>query len=307
MTPFYSTPRIARRPADTPGRCLPRRSGGRLFVGFVEDLAITDIVFEIAKLGTAVFAAALFATQAAAREIGLWLGRRTAARQGEGEGVAVIVGGMLGLLAFVLALTLSFASARFQERRDATLVETNAIGTAWLQAEAVDHPRAAAIARLLESYTPVRRDYVAAPARETVLDALNARSNALQGEIWGHAAALVREQPSPVTASLMNALNAVFDSASATRLAMSTGMPPMLFWLLVGMTLASMGGLGYQLGLRGLTLRSLSLVLMTMWTVVMTAILDLGSPRMGHVHTGTAVYEWTIQGFAGGVRLPPLR
>jgi hypothetical protein len=140
-----------------------------------------------------------------------------------------------------------------------------------------------------------------------VLEALNARSNALQGEIWGHAAALVREQPSPVTASLMNALNAVFDSASATRLAMSTGMPPMLFWLLVGMTLASMGGLGFQLGLRGVTLRSLSLVLMTMWTVVMTAILDLGSPRMGQVHTGTAVYEWTIQGFAGGVRVPPLR
>jgi len=49
------------------------------------------------------------------------------------EGVGVLVGSLLGLLAFVLALTLSFASERFNERRLGTLAETNAIGTAWLK------------------------------------------------------------------------------------------------------------------------------------------------------------------------------
>ncbi len=65
------------------------------------------------------------------------------------EGISVVVGGLLGLLAFVLALTLSFAAARFDERRAGSLTEANAIGTAWLRAEAIGTQRAAETARLL--------------------------------------------------------------------------------------------------------------------------------------------------------------
>jgi hypothetical protein len=43
-----------------------------------------------------------------------------------------------------------------------------------------------------------------------------------------------------------------------------------------------------------------------MWTVVMTAILDLGSPRLGETRTSVAPYNWTIEGFSGGVQIPPL-
>ena len=74
-----------------------------------------------------------------------------------------MVGGLLGLLAFVLALTLSFGSARFEERRQGTLAEANAIGTAWLRAEATGHPRGSEIARLLEDYGRLRKDYLQAP------------------------------------------------------------------------------------------------------------------------------------------------
>ncbi|PWS35294.1 hypothetical protein DFH01_22240 [Falsiroseomonas bella] len=265
------------------------------------------LVIQIAQFGIAAFAGVLFLAQVLAREIGVWLGRRRAAeRKPEAEGVGVIVGGMLGLLAFVLALTLSFSSARFQERRDGTLQEANAIGTAWLRAEAIDHPRAAAVARLLETYAPVRRDYVSAPLDSVGIAALDERTGRLQAEIWGHVAALVRERPDPVAASLMAAVNDVFDTATAERMAFNTGMPPSLFWMLIGMTLASMGALGYQLGLRGLRLRQLSFVLIAMWTVVMTVILDLGSPRLGNVRTGSAVYDWTIEGFRGGTTIPPL-
>ena len=109
------------------------------------------LIAETAAWSVAAFGLVLFAAQKLARETGYWLGRRHAARHdGLAEGVGVVVGAMLGLLAFVLALTLSFASTRFAERRAGTLGEANAIGTAWLRAEAVDHPRSAEIARLLE-------------------------------------------------------------------------------------------------------------------------------------------------------------
>src|SRR6516162_5266441 len=78
----------------------------------------------------------------------------------QAEGVGVVVGGMLSLLAFVLALTLSFANSRFSERVAGTLTEANAIGTAWLRAEAIGHVRGPEIAKLLEEYTQIRREFV---------------------------------------------------------------------------------------------------------------------------------------------------
>ena len=167
---------------------------------------VGDLLMEVASHGTLAFASVIFVAQMLARELGLWLGRRHAASaKSEIEGVGVVVGGMLGLLAFVLALTLSFSNARFQERRDGTMKEANAIGTAWLRAQAIDHPRAAEIARLLEAYAPVRRAYVVAPLDQAAIAAPQARSDALQAEMWGHVAAIVREQPNPISGHLMAA------------------------------------------------------------------------------------------------------
>lgn len=267
---------------------------------------VATAIVEIASYSVLAFAAVLFATQAIARDVGYWFGHR-AAKRGDAppEGVGVVVGGMLGLLAFVLALTLSFSTARFQERRDGTLAEANAIGTAWLRAQAVGHPRGAEIARLLEDYVQVRRDFVRAHALSTEIGALNDRTGALQSEIWGHLAAIVRERPDPVATSLMAALNETFDQATAERFAFSMPFPPQLFWLLIGMSTVSMAALGFQLGLRQRALRMLSWVLIGMWTATMTIILDFGAARVGDIRTGTQAYEWTLEGFRAGVTIPP--
>jgi hypothetical protein len=267
---------------------------------------VTGAVQELAAFSVLAFAAVLLVMQALAKEVGYLFGRRAALRnENPGEGVPVVVGGMLGLLAFVLALTLSFSSARFQERREGTLAEANAIGTAWLQAQAIGHARGAEIARLLEDYARLRRDFVRAGQGETPVEATTRRTNALQGEIWGHAAAIVRERPDPVAASLMNALNATFDLATTERFAFATLFPPQLFWLLVGMTVTSMAALGFQLGLRQKPLRVLSLLLLCMWTATMTIILDMGAARVGSIRVTTQAYDWTIEGFQGGVTIPP--
>ena len=267
----------------------------------------TDWVVEIAVFSVWAFAGALLLVQMLAREVGYFFGRRHAqAHETPPEGVGVLVGGMLGLLAFVLALTLSFSSARFQERREGTLAEANAIGTAWLQAQAIGHPRGVEIARLLEGYAGLRREFVIAERFEASIEETSRRSNALQSEIWGHLAALVRERPDPVAASLMNALNTTFDLATTERFAFALRFPPQLFWLLIGMSMVSMAALGFQLGLRQKPLRLLCLLLIGMWTATMTTILDMGAARVGTIRVGAAAYDWTIQGFQGGVTVPPL-
>ncbi|MBW6397873.1 hypothetical protein KPL78_08460 [Roseomonas sp. HJA6] len=267
---------------------------------------LNETVQAIAQLGVGLFALAMVLVQFIAKEIGYLIGQRAAAREkGVGEGVGVVVGGMLGLLAFVLALTLSFSSARFQERREGTLAEANAIGTAWLQAQAIGGPRGGEIARLLEEYTALRRTFVLMDRDAAAETEVSRRSNALQSEMWGHVTALVRERPDPTTNSLMNALNNAFDLATAERFAFAMLFPPQLFWLLVGMSLVSMSALGFQLGLRGKPLRVLTVLLLCMWTATTTVILDMGSARLGGIRVGSQAYDWTIQGFQGGVTIPP--
>ncbi len=260
----------------------------------------------IADKSILAFGLILLVVQLLAHAAGYWLGRRRRGSAAGSENVNVVVGAMLGLLAFVLALTLSFANARFAERRAGTLAEANAIGTAWLRAEAIDHPRGKEIARLLEEYTQVRRDYVVGGRDRDQLSELNQNTSNLQSSMWGNMTVIVHDQRDPVSTSLMSALNEVFDEGSVERFAFDLRLPPEVFWLLIGMTVLSVAALGYQFGLKGNPSGVLLLLLTVMWTAVIVDILDLASPRLGRFRTDTAAYGWTLQSFKTGVAVPPM-
>jgi hypothetical protein len=263
-------------------------------------------IVQIAGWSLLAFASILFVGQLLAYEAGYRLAsyRRSQGTAPETEGVSLFVGGLLGLLAFVLALTLSYGSARFAERRHGALEEANAIGTAWLRAEAVANPRAGAIARLLQDYARIRKAYAQAPREPVLIEKLNSQTSALQSQIWGQVSGLVRDRPDPLAVSLMSAVNDTFDASTAERLAYESEFPPQLFWLLVGMALIAMGALGYQLGLKLHKVRSLAALLAAVWTAVIVVILDMSAPRIGAIRTSVAVYDWTIQEFEGGVSVP---
>ena len=256
---------------------------------------------EILAFSLLAFWLVFFLLQWVAQALGAWLGRRHAeGGAAPAEGVGVVVGGMLGLLAFVLALTLSFATARFEERRQGTLMEANAIGTAWLRAKAIGHPRGAEVAKILEEYTKLRADFIQAPADRDAVRAINDQTAELQNRIWEHVTVIVREKPDPISSSLMAATNEVFDRATAERFAFSQTMPAQMVWLLLGIAVLSIGALGYQLGLRKLSLPILSVLLIGMWTSVIVVILDLSAPRIGSLRSSAAAYYWTLEGFGPG-------
>ena len=257
-----------------------------------------NLLGEILAFSLLAFWLLFFLLQWLAQAVGSWLGRRHAAQgSAPAEGVGVVVGGMLGLLAFVLALTLSFATTRFEERRQGTLMEANAIGTAWLRAKAIGHPRGEEVAKLFEEYTKIRADFIKAPADREVVRGINDQTSALQNRIWEHVTAIVRERPDPVASSLMAATNEVFDRATAERFAFAQTMPAQMVWLLMGIAVLSIGALGYQLGMRKLSLPILSVLLIGMWTSVIVVILDLSAPRVGSLRSSAAAYYWTLDGF----------
>ena len=79
--------------------------------------------------------------------VGRWWQERT---PGEQEGpTGMIVGSILALLAFLLAVTMSMASDRFDTRRGIVLDEANSIGTTYLRAGYLPEPASSQFRELL--------------------------------------------------------------------------------------------------------------------------------------------------------------
>lgn len=263
-----------------------------------------EVLNTILATGLWLFGLLHLATQLLAKEVGFWLGRRRAGREDgqAAEATGFVVTGLLSLLAFTMALSISFAQARFEERRSASLAEANAIGTAWLRAQALNHPRGPVIAAQLETYLATRRAYLTAPSNPAELDRINRETSALQSAIWANLAAITAERADPVAASLMAALNETFDAATTQRFAFAARLPREIVTLLLGLSILSIGLVGYQFGLRGEPRRVLSFLLLGTWSAALLLIADLSAPRLGDLRVDPAVFDWTLQGMGA---LPP--
>ena len=90
--------------------------------------------------------------------VGFRLGRWWQDREpGEQEGpTGLLVGSILALLAFLLAVTMGMASDRFDTRRGIVLDEANSIGTTFLRAGYLPEPASSQIRELLREYVPLR-------------------------------------------------------------------------------------------------------------------------------------------------------
>ena len=112
--------------------------------------------------------------------VGVWWQERT---PGEQEGpTGMIVGSILALLAFLLAVTMSMASDRFDTRRGIVLDEANSIGTTYLRAGYLPEPASSQIRQLLREYVPLR--IVVTDAKAADLAADIARSTEILTQVW---------------------------------------------------------------------------------------------------------------------------
>jgi len=246
--------------------------------------------------GAAILALAIFAVLLLASEVGFRLGRRLTHKIEESEQAitATLTSGMLTLLAFVLGLSINYAEGRFEARRDLVVTEANAIGTAWLRARLVADPEGGAIANGIREFAQTRLDFTRAKS-EAPVEALDIRSNEEADNIWRLTEEVSRKAPTPITATLVNALNEMFDSAQAQRFAFLGQTPgPMLDMMMLG-SLIAIGALGYGMGLKGSRQTVLTCLLLLMWTGAMVMAVDLNQPRVGLTHVDTRPLEWTIR------------
>jgi hypothetical protein len=140
---------------------------------------------------SALIALVLLLGMVVAMEIGFRLSRRTRGLPSavSKRNINAMQSSILGILALLLAFTLSISLQRFDQRSDAVVDEANAIGTAYLRTQLLRQPARAEL-------QPMLRDYLALRVKATTLptvegerrEALLNGAEEAQAAIWAGAA-----------------------------------------------------------------------------------------------------------------------
>ena len=179
-------PRASRSPEALGARlCVPvRHRRGRPLPAVQPLDSVPVLVF------FALFALVTLACYEGGFRIGRWVQDRTADVVEEGPN-GVLVGSIVALMAFLLAITTGMASDRFDARRLTVIEEANAIQTAYLRAGYIAEPGSSEARALLEAYVPLR----IASSDPVALEAAIVKSEELQRQLWA-----IAEKPRARTA-----------------------------------------------------------------------------------------------------------
>jgi hypothetical protein len=217
-------------------------------------------------------------------ELGFRFGRLWQARTPEEkEGpTGMLVGSILALMAFLLAITMGMATDRFDTRRGLVLAEANDIGTTYLRAGYLSEPAGSESRELLREYVPLR---IVPPGTNSAaeLGPELARANEIQNELWAIAVGLARSAPeSEVVGLYIDSLNDTIDVATERQTAGIYARIPqtVLLLLFVGSAL-TLGMVGYSAGLTGRRSPLTAVVLIFVLGAVITLIVDIERPQGG--------------------------
>jgi hypothetical protein len=230
-------------------------------------------------------------------QFGKFVARRHVPSDGEKSSVNFATAGIMGLLAFLLGVSLSMASDRYQQRRDSVLAEANAIGTAWLRAAVATGAEGEVMQRLLRDYTETRIAVVRGSPDPAEVERLDLRTNSLQSEIWQLARTVAERSPTPISGLLLSSLNEMIDLSLTNRRNFASHVPGYVLRLLLTVSIFAVGAVGYGFGLVGSRQPGLSIMLLGVWTLAIVLIVDIDRPQSGQVRIDPAPLVWTLQGF----------
>jgi hypothetical protein len=210
---------------------------------------ITEWTFGLPWWGSLIVLAACLAIVA---ELGLRLGRgavkTTPDRDGGGQ-IAVVLGGLLGLLGLLLSFSFGIVESRYAVRKTLVLEEANAIGTTYLRAGLLPDETSQRIRALLREYVDLRQN----PTTPAALQVGIERSGQIHGELWRHAELVGKAHPgSEMVGQFIESLNAVIDlHTSRVSVSLHQRLPPAIFNVLFAVSLLALFILGYASGLGG--------------------------------------------------------
>jgi hypothetical protein len=216
--------------------------------------------------------------------LGQRLGRRSLAQEADVvrsrlTGVETAIFGLMGLM---IAFTFSGAAARYELRRQLTVEEANAIGTAYLRLDLLPAASQPALRDRFRRYVTARiAVYRVLPDIETS-NAQAAIATTLQQEIWTGVLAALKEAPPQATIVVIPALNQMIDITTTRAIAALTHTPKLIFSVLLILGLVCSMLAGYVLAYTNTgNVRLHVVAFAVVVTLTIYLIFDLDYPRFG--------------------------
>jgi len=144
-----------------------------------------------------------------ASELGVWLRKKTIAKEGKEGSIGSMIGPMLALLAFMLGFTFSITSSRFASRRELVVQQARSINTCYLRSGYIPEKQKQEIRGMLSQYTDLLVDLKNAADVDRTIPVLEN----LNIQIWNRAETLVHEtMDSELRALYIESINEVVET-----------------------------------------------------------------------------------------------
>ena len=221
-------------------------------------------------------------------EFGFWLGKRGKKKLAKSslQPIATVVGAVLGMMAFVIALTFGSANGRFDERKSALLEDVTAIQTAYLRASLLPEPHRTTVRSLLRDYVHIRVGIVYAYGYPDRLQVVERRAETVQSLLWSHVESLTKtESDGRIQVLFASALNNVFNLHTKRVVLGAYYQIPIFVWIaLLFASTVAMFAVGYQFGTSGgRRIPVANLALSLTFALVMLLAIDLDRTGEGLV------------------------
>lgn len=228
-------------------------------------------------------------------ELGFRLGYRkhTQADDESKSLTSSVQGSILGLLALLLGFTFSMSMQRYDNRCQALIAETNAIGTLLLRVKLLPTEYQAQTNTLLAEYLKLRiaighTDLTQQNQRQ----AYDQQINHIQNQLWSIAVNATDKDARPVTTgAFINSLNEMIDSQGKRNALLQLHVPEVILMLLFMIFITSGGILGYSSGLNGRRITIPTLIVVFLITLIVFLIIDLDRPKRGLIQVNQSLME----------------
>jgi len=193
--------------------------------------------------------------------------------------IRLMVGAMLGLVTFILALTFWIAATYFDATRQSLLNEANSIRTTYLRADLLPEPHRTEIRNLLREYVDVRLEAVRTGKYEQAIP----RSEELHSRLWSEAVEAREEVSSPIFAGyFIQSLNEMIAQHSRRVTVRQEFRISNTIWIVLYVIAAlASASIGCHAGLTGPRKPLVATAFVLIISVVLSLIVDLDNPRKG--------------------------
>jgi hypothetical protein len=197
--------------------------------------------------------------------------------------ISTIQTAILTIFTFLLGFTFAMALARFDNRKQMVVKESNAIGTAVLRSQLLPEAQRIKMNKLFKEYVNVEFNITSRaniPLKEK--KTLNTEAKRLQALMWDEAFTATENNPLSVPAGLfVTSINQLIDIKTERDIAISNHVPEIVLLGLLLFAALAIGILGYGNGLAATHARYPAAILCLVIALSFILIIDLDRPNRG--------------------------